>query len=88
MHKPQVITFLFCFFSIQFAPGVNSLSFSFVGVVDDKTDSGGCELLMNFCLPLFWANVECVSDSKSLQVHSEVIWGLHSALQSEEVIYE
>ena len=29
---------------------------------------------------LFWANVECVfSDSKALQVHGEVIWGLHSA---------
>ena len=49
MHKLRVISFLFCSFSIQFAPGINSLPFSFcwggVGkVVDDKTITGGCEL--------------------------------------------
>ena len=41
-------------------------------------------VLLSKLLPpqtLFWANVECIfADSKSLHVHSQVIWGLHSAL--------
>lgn len=96
MHKLQVIYFLFCFFSIQFAPGVNSLSFSFCWggggrVVDDKTDSGGCELY-------YWTSAsqntflsKCGMCFLRQQITPSPQWsylGLASSLQSEEVIYE
>ena len=87
MHKLRVISFLFCSFSIQFAPGINSLPFLFVGVVLGRwwmtkqlLGAVNCNTELLPPRTLFWANVECVfSDSKALQVHGEVIWGLHSA---------
>ena len=83
MHKLQVIYFLFCSFSIQFAPGINSLPFSFCWGGEWQNSYWGLWIVLpNFCLPEHFSEQmwnAFFSDSKSLQVHSEVIWGLHSA---------
>lgn len=77
--------FTFCFVSSasSLLLAWTACPFPFVGVVvDDKQIVGARIVLMNFCLPEHFSeqmwNV-FFSDSKSLQVHSEVIWGLHSA---------
>ena len=81
--------FTFCFVSSASSLLLASTAcpFPFVGVVVGgwwmtKQIVGAVNCITELLPPrtLFWANAECVfSDSKSLQVHSEVIWGLHPA---------